>query len=65
MQYLQICFYLISLDQYIKRHQRLKHLIAMECCIEKIREWMIRDKLMINDSKTEFILIGTRQQLSK
>ena len=30
---------------------------AMECCIEKIREWMIRDKLMINDSKTEFILI--------
>ena len=37
---------------------------AMECCIEKIREWMIRDKLMINDSKTEFILIGTRQQLS-
>jgi len=37
----------------------------MECCIEKIREWMIRDKLMINDSKTEFILIGTRQQLCK
>ena len=24
---------------------------------------MIRDKLMINDSKTEFILIGTYQQL--
>ena len=24
---------------------------AMECCIEKIREWMIKD------SKTEFILI--------
>ena len=38
---------------------------AMECCIEKIREWMIRDKWMINDSKTEFILIGTRQQLCK
>ena len=38
---------------------------AMECCIEKIREWMIRDKLMINDSETEFILIGTRQQLCK
>ena len=38
---------------------------AMECCIEKIREWMIRDKLMIKDSKTEFILIGTRQQLWK
>ena len=26
---------------------------------------MIRDKLMINDSKTEFTLIGTRQQLCK
>ena len=35
----------------------------MEWYVEKIREWMIRDKLMINDSKTEFILIGTRQQL--
>ena len=30
---------------------------AMECCIEKIREWMIRDKLMINDSKTELFLL--------
>ena len=38
---------------------------AMECCIEKTRKWMIRDKLMINDSKTEFILIGTLQQLCK
>ena len=38
---------------------------AMECCIEKIREWMIRNKLMINDGKTEFILIGTRQQSCK
>ena len=38
---------------------------AMEGCIEKIREWMIKDKLMINDSKTEFILIGTRQELCK
>ena len=26
---------------------------------------MIRDKLMINDSKIEFILIGTRQQSCK
>ena len=38
---------------------------AMKCCIEKIREWTIRDKLMINDSKTEFILIGIRQHLCK
>ena len=38
---------------------------AVECCIEKVREWMIKDKLMINDNKTEFILIGTRQHLCK
>jgi hypothetical protein len=38
---------------------------VMERCIEKIRHWMIHDKLLINDNKTEFILIGTRQQLAK
>ena len=26
---------------------------------------MIKDKLKVNDSKTEFMLIGTRQQLAK
>jgi len=38
---------------------------AMENCIEKIRKWMIQDKLLVNDSKTELILIGSKQQLSK
>lgn len=38
---------------------------AMERCISAIRCWMIKDKLKVNDSKTEFILIGTRQQLAK
>ena len=38
---------------------------AMENCVEKIRCWMIHDKLLMNDGKTEFMLIGTRQQLSK
>ena len=37
----------------------------MERCISAIRCWMIKDKLKVNDSKTEFILIGTRQQLAK
>ena len=37
---------------------------AMECCIEKIRRWLIHDRLL-NDDKTEFIIIGTRQQLKK
>ncbi|XP_068713044.1 uncharacterized protein [Montipora foliosa] len=38
---------------------------AMERCISAIRCWMIKDKIKVNDSKTEFILIGTRQQLAK
>ena len=37
----------------------------MERCISAIRFWMIKDKLKVNDSKTEFILIGMRQQLAK
>ena len=37
----------------------------MELCIKAIRAWMITDKLKLNDDKTEFLIIGTRQQLSK
>ena len=36
---------------------------AMESCIRDIKSWMYSDKL--DDDKTEFIIIGTRQQLSK
>ena len=38
---------------------------AMNKCVDDLRNWMITDKLMINDDKTEFLLIGTRQQLAK
>ena len=38
---------------------------VMECCIEKIRRWLIHDRLLLNDDKTEFIIIGIRQQLNK
>lgn len=38
---------------------------AMENCIEEIRNWMTTDKLLLNEDKTEFILIGTKQQLGK
>ena len=37
----------------------------MTNCIEDVRHWMISDRLMINDDKTEFMIIGTRQQLAK
>ena len=35
----------------------------MEECLHEIRLWMIRDRLLINDDKTEFALIGTNAQL--
>ena len=34
-------------------------------CIHDLRNWMIKDRLMLNDKKTEQMLIGTRQQLEK
>ena len=36
---------------------------AMERCINDLRKWMYQDKLKINDDKTEFLIIGSRQQL--
>ena len=38
---------------------------VMERCIEKIRHCLIHDRLLLNDDKTKFIIIGTRQQLGK
>ena len=38
---------------------------AMQDCITDIRKWMLEVKLKLNDDKTEFIIIGTRQQLAK
>ena len=38
---------------------------AMEACINDIKKWMLADRLKINDDKTEFLVIGTRQQLEK
>ena len=38
---------------------------AMQSCIVDIRKWKLQDRLKLNDDKTEFIVIGTRQQLAK
>ena len=38
---------------------------TMERCIKAIRIWMLTDKLKLNEEKTEFMVIGTRQQLGK
>ena len=38
---------------------------AMEKCIAVIRNWMINDRLLLSDDKTEVLLIGNRYQLNK
>ena len=35
---------------------------AMQKCIIEIRQWMLMDRLKLNDDKTEFIITGTRQK---
>ena len=37
----------------------------LEDCIAEIHEWMTLNLLKLNDNKTELIVFGTRQQLSK
>ena len=39
--------------------------IVIENCIRDVRAWMRDDKLMLNDDKTEFLIIGTERQLSR
>ena len=41
------------------------HSAAIERCIQVIRNWMHENKLLLNEAKTEFLLIGTKQQLAK
>ena len=37
----------------------------MQNAIDAINKWTVADKLKLNDAKSEFIIIGTRQQLVK
>ena len=37
----------------------------MEGFIEEVRTWMLTHKRQINDNKTKFPIIGTKQQLEK
>ena len=38
---------------------------CMESCLCDVKQWMVHNKLKMNDSKTEFIIIGSQQQLDK
>ena len=44
-------------------HSEINAICVIEKCIADVRSWLIANRLMINDSKTEFLIIGTRQQL--
>ena len=37
---------------------------TIQSCISAIRSWLLTNKLLINDSKTEFLIIGTRNKES-
>ena len=45
--------------------EQLNTLSAIKDCVAAIRSWMSEDKLKLNDDKTEFLLVGTKQQLAK
>lgn len=38
--------------------------LSMESCITDVRNWMLQNQLKINDTKTEYILLGTKPMLS-
>ena len=38
---------------------------GLKNCINEIREWVCMNLLKLNDGKTEFIILGTQQQLQK
>ena len=40
-------------------------LLYSEACISEVRELLIYNRLLINDSKTEFLVVGSRHQLLK
>ena len=38
---------------------------SIQSCIRDLQYWMLIDKLKLNPDKTEFLILGTRQQLEK
>ena len=38
---------------------------AIENCVAELRSWMISNMLIVNDSKTEFLIVGSKQQLER
>ena len=49
-------------DSFAAQDQATK---AIENCIADVRAWLVSHRLMFNNSKTEFLIVGSSQQLSK
>ena len=47
-----ILFYLLPLGKML--HRQILHLRCLEECIKEIRVWMVRNRLMFNDGKSDF-----------
>ena len=46
-------------------HSENQSLSVLENCVQEIREWMLQNKLRLNDGKTELLLIGKQPHISK
>ena len=46
-------------------HSEINAVSVVEKCVADVRSWFTGNRLMINDAKTDFLIIGTRQQLEK
>ena len=44
---------------------QLTAVMQLQNCISEIRDWMNRNKLKINEDKTEFLIAGTSRQHAK
>ena len=39
--------------------------VAIENCVAELRSWVISKVVMVNDSKTEFLIVWSKQQLER
>ena len=53
----------MRLDAHNANNAQDEAIRTMEDCNKDIRNWLIEGRLLLNDDKTEFLVIGTRYQL--
>ena len=45
-------------------HAQERRVSLLETCVDYVLGWMLQNRLMLNDSKTELMIIGTPKQTS-